>query len=242
MDHSYRTMRCMECGVVIEFPVSCGNRFCEVCTVSRRSRIRRKVQALMQAVELHHGETVKFLTLTIPNQSDPSSMLSVIQQSFRRLRQRAFFKSRVRGGITFYEITGEPGDWHVHLHAIIVGRYIPVEQLSQHWRAVSPGMIVHIKRLPIRAAVNYVTKYAMKTTLPLVDQFAVSRMLKGRRLFQPFGSLHAIAVAIPPATVQCSSCGESHWAYNGGCGAVTRLFGGNPVPPVTPWMGTLHDI
>lgn len=181
--------------------------------------------AIFSALHLREGESVKFLTLTVPNISDPSEMLDSLIAGFRRLRQRRWFRAKCRGGLTFVEVTGKPGDWHVHLHAIIVSRYLPVWRIARDWSFVSPGKIVHITRIPPRVAAGYVTKYSLKTVLPLDDQLAVSDALKGRRLFQPFGDLSSISssIRVPPAV--CSVCEHNAWAYDSGQGAIRALFG-----------------
>lgn len=207
------------------FPVTCGNRFCQECGASRRARIRRKTTELFRVAPVYDGESVKFLTLTVPNSTDPSAQLDLLFSAWRRLRQQAYFKSRIRGGVTFAELTGEPGAWHCHLHVIMVSRFIPVEKLSLAWSRVGPGKIVHIKRIPPGAAVAYLTKYALKSELPEDVQFVVTRLLKGRRLFQPFGNMHGIMSQIDIPRAVCPTCLWSAWIWNGGQGAIARLYG-----------------
>lgn len=235
MEHEFRRIVCTQCGYSFDIPIACGNRFCDTCTSLRRYRIREKMKSLMKLVHPRKGQTIKFLTLTIPNCKDPRYQLDLLIKSFRKLRQRKYYRSKIEAGASFFEVTGRPGAWHVHLHAIILSDFIPVERLATDWAAVSPGQIVHIKRIPLGAAVAYLTAYAMKSDLPERDQMTVSAALKGRRLFQPFGGWHQMMGQIPAAVVTCKACGSSSWAYDGPGGWTDRIVadGSNTC---TPWM------
>jgi len=217
-------MLCMNCGTSIDVPVSCGNRFCPICSKSRAAKIRRKVGELFRHVVPKDGESIKFLTLTVPNQDDIADSMDQLIKSFRRLRQRRYYQRALSAGLTFIEVTGKSGDWNVHLHAIILSRYIPVERLARDWSAVSPGQIVHIKRIPAAAAVKYLTAYALKSNQSEHNQRLISRALKGRRLFQPFGTWHAMMSAIVTPDPICAECKASAWTYNGDGRAVDRVF------------------
>lgn len=209
--HEYRNFACRGCGHIITVPVYCGNRFCNVCNAHRRRRIRAKLEAIVRQVKPIPSYSFKFLTLTIPNTDDLRSSAQQLIKSFRRLRQRHFFRSRCWGGAHVIEVTGTPGNWHVHLHAIIYARFLNVRRLSREWQKVSPGKIVYIQRIPPSGVIRYVTKYITKTAVPEQFQLEASSALKGFRLFQPFGKFHDIAITVPKIKYTCPKCGYDHW-------------------------------
>lgn len=209
IQHTYSRFFCSSCGKHYDVPVYCGNRFCLHCSTARRARIRRKIIHIVANLPSIPSFKVRFLTLTIPNQVDLAVGARVLISSFRKLRQRQWWFNKVLGGCYVIEVTGRPGLWHVHLHAIIQSRFLPVRELSKQWRKCSPGMIVHIKNVPIRAVVSYVTKYVTKSQLDLCDQTTASTALKSFRMFQPFGSWHSIALTAPKYQYECPNCGNA---------------------------------
>lgn len=146
------------------------------------------------------------VTLTIQNQGSVSAGVQILTKSFRRLRSRRAWKSRIDGGLYVIEVTGLRGHYHVHLHVLVNLRFFPVRLLSKIWSQVAPGKVVHIKRLPVRAAVVYVTKYLTK---PSVDGSVIRIVedgLKGARLFQPFGTWHGHSALWARPVSRCPVC------------------------------------
>lgn len=210
-DHVYRRFCCCGCGHTFDAPVYCGNRFCSVCNSGRRRRIKSKLQYIIQYAAVPKGYRWRFVTLTIPRQADLREGALALVQSFRKLRNRKFWKSRVAGGAYVLEVIGSPGNWFAHLHVLVLSSYIPQKQLASAWDKCSPGRIVHIKMIPPAAMINYVVKYVTKTDLKPEYQVEASNSLKNFRLFQPFGCLHVIAQACPKVLYTCESCGYDHF-------------------------------
>lgn len=192
MLHQYIHLVCVYCGHEVDVPVYCGNRFCPVCGVSRRGRVRSRLEFIIKNLNLRHNEGIKFLTLTIPNQSNVSLMVKDLIASFRRLRQRSFWKNHCSGGAYVLEITGRPGNWHAHIHATIQATFMKWDLLLKEWQMCSGGRGVYIKKLPVRDVIQYLTKYLTKSGSPEHLDLEVSELLKGYRLFSPFGSWHSI--------------------------------------------------
>lgn len=168
----------------------------------------------MRNVQLQPKYSFKFLTLTIPNMDNPVDQLKQLRSSFRRLRQRKWWKDRVKGGCIFYEVkTAKDGKYHIHLHAIVESKYLPQKDLAELWQAVSPGSIVDIRWISDKAIVNYITKYTTKSDLSLKDQLAATKLLKNSRLFQPFGSWHSIALKYVHDPYRCPHCNIADWHY-----------------------------
>lgn len=205
-DHSFCQIACLHCGHTITVPVYCGDRFCPVCSVARLSRVRRRLNWIVDNVTPPAGYGIKFLTLTIRNEPDLPDMLKHIVKSFRNLRQRAFWKQHVAGGAFVLEVTGRPGNWHAHIHAVIEARYMPFLKIMKQWKLVSGSQGVWIKRLPKNRIVGYLSKYLSKCSVPegLTDD--VNSAIKGFRLFQPFGNWYAVNLTFQTSKQGCPVC------------------------------------
>lgn len=209
--HEYKSFACGRCGDTFHAPLSCGDRFCSVCTGPRRRKVQAKLDAIVASLKMRKRYSIKFLTLTIPNQEDSRAAFKIIQKSFRRLRQRSFWKWKVDGGAWVVEITGRPGRWHVHIHAVLEAQFIRHSLLKRHWSQVSPGNIVYIQAIPVSAVISYLTKYVAKSEVGSEHRVQISRALKGCRLFQPFGSWQALALEVSKVKYVCPECGYAHF-------------------------------
>lgn len=142
-------------------PDYCHDRWCQPCASSRQALIRRNLSGRIQ------DHPHRFLTLTIRHGSEPlADLIKHLYKSFRRLRSRALWRDRVRGGACFLEITydHDRNSWHPHLHCMLDGSYIDRPELSRLWLAAtgdSCNLDLRYIRTP-REAVNYITKYATK--------------------------------------------------------------------------------
>jgi len=206
--HEFINICCTSCGHRIDVPIYCGNRFCPICSPPRLARVRKRMDFMIKNVQEVRGYGIKFLTLTIPNQANLADMCKFILKSFRRLRQRAYWKRCVLGGCFVIEITGTPGNWHVHLHMAIHSAFMTYSKLMSLWTKVSGGRGVWITRIPSTAVVGYLTKYLTKagTSDSLTQE--TSDALKGFRLFQPFGSFYAISLKYVQPPGRCRECGR----------------------------------
>lgn len=206
--HLYRTFACTACGYIFKAPISCGNRFCSVCSTPRRRRAAQKLRFLVTQIRPPAFYTFKHLTLTIRNGSDLDVMYRSLLCGFRRLRQHRLWKSKVRGGAFILELTGQPGNWHLHLHAIIEARYVPWSLLHDQWQKVSTGHGVWIATRPPGVILNYLTSYLTKNQLPPESQKQAAHALRNARLFQTFGVWHNLTVTLPKVNYPCPKCGD----------------------------------
>jgi hypothetical protein len=213
-DHPFVTVICGHCGHLLQVPSYCGNRFCQVCGRLRSGRLRRRISQVTGKIALRKYDSIKLVTLTIPRSSGLADTVRDLQVAFRRLRQRAFWKKYVRGGAYFIEFKHSDKGWNPHLHILLESAYIPVKELSKHWASVSPGRIVDIRKIPLGAAVGYVTKYCSKLDLSEDLQFEASDALKGKRLFTLFGKWARIPVVDNFQYIVCKNCGVSAWFFN----------------------------
>lgn len=209
--HLYRTFACTACGHTIKAPVSCGNRFCPVCSGPRRRRASAKLRLLASQISPPFGYTFKHLTLTIRSSQDLSRMHRNLVSGFRCLRQSALWRSKVRGGAYTLELTGRPGAWHLHLHAILEARYIPWSLLHSRWLKVSKSHGVFIATRPRKLVIHYLTKYLTKNELSPDILKSAGFDLRSARLFNTFGSWHSVSIKLPNASYPCPKCGQISW-------------------------------
>jgi len=187
----------------------CHNRHCQACAAEKRRHLVAAVRDRVAPIKTR----VRFVTLTLRCQ--PVRLVDQLERllaSFRRLRQRVFWKKACTGGISFVELKlGENSQkWHAHLHLlvevsatkIIRGEEVPwldAHDLAKEWHAVTgDSYIVDVRPLldDTRVA-SYVAKYATKPLHPNVigspahlDECIAA--VQGRRLVQTFGTWKGI--------------------------------------------------
>lgn len=112
----------------------CNSKLCTNCLRREASRRRRAVQQAIEEQKIPVGQDLRFLTLTIPNQS-----LSLIQSraliydAWTRFRKRQWFKDHVAGYARTEEFTVTDRGFHYHLHLIAQTRYIDYGELRREW-------------------------------------------------------------------------------------------------------------
>ncbi len=204
--HYFTKIFCTCCGKEISVPVYCGSRFCPVCLKPRLSRVRNRLRWICAQILPRNGYRMKFLTLTVRNQADLSEMVDHLLKSFKKIRNSRFWKTRVQGGAFVLEVTGVPNNWHAHLHIILFARFLKQSVLVTEWIRCSGSRGVYIKEIPSSKAINYVTKYLSKTKDEVPFHDLKSSVLKGRRLFQPFGDWHGFSFGVGKSPSVCHSC------------------------------------
>lgn len=209
--HDWRMVYCRKCGERLRVRVQCTNRFCPDCSKRRARRIRSALNHLFQKTEKRRTARFKLITLSESNCSDLASGVNRLVAAFRRLRQRQYWKNRVYGGAFVIEVTGFPGSWHPHIHAIVYSEFIIWERLHRDWMKVSGGRSVWITNCSLDGAKHYVTKYVTKVDTPADQVEVVSTAVRRFRLFTRFGEWHDITLPPLEETVCCPCCGMSDW-------------------------------
>ena len=209
--HEYITIVCSECGYQIQVPVYCGNRFCDICSFPRRNRVRHRLDFLISATKPLKSYSHKFLTLSEINQSSIKGAVNDLTKAFSRFRNRVYWKRNVKGGAYVIEITGRPGSWNAHIHAIIFARFMPHKHLLKQWQACSNGSNCHISQPPTKRLINYLTKYLSKNENLTDFYIEIGKALKGFRLFSPFGTWFKLNQTYVKPTSICPKCHESMW-------------------------------
>lgn len=169
----------------------CGDRFCEPCSAARARSIRRSLHDKIK------GGVHRFVTLTLKTAGYTlRDDVDRLYASFRRMKQRQFWKRHVKGGIAFCEVKWKPdrARWHPHFHILCHGKYLPQRHLSDEWRAATGDSFVVDIRVVRNAkkASEYVSKYVTKgydaSVFDDVERLKEAIVaLKGRRLLMKLG-------------------------------------------------------
>lgn len=175
---------------------TCKNRWCPACHRRIAGRIAKRLRAVLPTEKARRW---KFVTLTLRHSKRTlTDQLRHLRASFRRLRQRSFWRKKVRGGYAVLEVSynEQTAQWHPHLHIVCDSPYIDARELSKQWLAATrDSMIVHVRAVTnSAAAVGYLTKYLGK--LPQLVIYSTKKALQeyitgmaGTRLLQHFGDL-----------------------------------------------------
>lgn len=209
--HDWRILVCHHCGHSIKVLVACKDRFCPDCAPRRAARVRRRLTWLINKTPKKTGFGIKMITLSTPNCTDLDAGVKHLIKSFRRLRNRLVWNKYVEGGAFVIEVTGRPGSWHPHIHAIVYSLWFPWRSLHKAWKQCSGGTAVFVQSMSKEAAARYVTKYLTKTQVPPHLHEALSDKLRGTRLFQRFGLWHHLKLPKKLYDHKCEECGRSSW-------------------------------
>lgn len=182
----------------------CRDRFCIPCAAHRARVIASN------AAELVGSTRLRLITLTLRAENRPLvHTLSVLDESFARLRRTRLWQTKVFAGICFTEVKLGAGSglWHPHVHVIAQGKYILHRALSDTWQAITgTSKIVHVAAIKGTAAVlSYCTKYAAKAFDAQIarNPHALCEMvqaLRGRRLVTTFGRWRGTPLCREPET------------------------------------------
>lgn len=211
-EHKFIDVYCAYCGNTHTVIKQCGRRFCPACAHITRWRVRERMHQLFKLMRHEKNYMLKMLTLSGPNCKNLEDGLNDLITGFRRMRQTKFWTRHVRGGLFCIEVTGEPGNWHPHIHAIVYSLRIPWQGLLDKWAKANPGArSVWIENVSNDGAIYYVTKYVTKPGSDPEYAFTIDEALKGRRLFQRFGSFQKIKLPKYYTARKCEKCGSSDW-------------------------------
>lgn len=210
---------------------TCHDRFCLPCGRERSRIIASNVKLKLD------GKPARFLTLTLRSTTEPlDQLLAKLTRDFTSLRRSKLWRTRVTGGVAFLEVKwlAATDRWHVHLHALLRGRFVPREQLSKLWLKITgTSNVIDIRIVEDEAhCTHYICKYASKpldrtvVVVPLrLDEAIVA--LKGKRLCLTFGSWRGYKLTEPLESgtwVQLGTLEEIiHLAEDGDVDAATAL-------------------
>lgn len=169
----------------------CRDRICPLCSIVRGRDVKSRVLA---CVERWH--TCRFGTLTLKATSDSlTTRFEDMDRWFAALRKEPVWKDNVTHAIAIPEVTiGKQGQWHVHLHFLCAGDFIPWAQLKAAWKKVTgDSFIVDIQAVHDKQdAAKYVAGYIAKASDMIawsdsqIEEFATAT--HGRRMLRTYGA------------------------------------------------------
>jgi len=175
---------------------NCHDRFCLPCATARSHLIARNLGKQLA------DSPSRFLTLTLRTDTEPlRESLDRLYASFTKLRRTSLWRLTVDGGVALCELkwSSETSRWHPHLHCLLVGRYVPRDDLRAAWlKATGDSFILDIRYVKQAARVlSYVTKYASKpfdrSFISVPDRLDEAiAALKGRKLVLTFGTWRGV--------------------------------------------------
>ena len=169
---------CSRCSLI------CWDR-CKQCETEKARWLRaRKLAGDLTTVSRLLKKSIRFVTLTIPNQTDPTAGVILLKKMVKDFRRRVGFKAHVVGGSDFYEYTETENGFNVHHHGLWIGDYYDHALLTKEWGA-GHVWITAIRRgtKGTRRMVSYAVKYTTK------------QAELGIRARQRFGCLYGAAFA-----------------------------------------------
>ncbi len=161
-------VRDVDSGMVKILSNSCRLRFCPMCAEARTKMIAHSCRDFLE-----DQKYVRFLTLTLKHSDDSlGEQIKRIKKCFTRLRQRVQWRKSVTGCIWFMQAkpVRRGAEWHVHLHILLTGEYVPQKWLSEAWEKITGGSrIVDIRLVSDRGSdhglnevLSDVTRYAAR--------------------------------------------------------------------------------
>lgn len=181
----------------------CKDRWCVPCQRQRAKTVEANLEDWID------GRPVRLVTLTLRHTDQPlSQQLDLLYKHFRQLRQRQWWRHKVRGGIAVCEVkrSKDGQHWHPHLHVVCDSKYLDEKRLSDEWKAVTrTSWIVDVRApRPNYSPARYLTKYLCKPMTftwrcnnDLLDEALIA--FNGRRMLLPFGTwFHAHLTKPPP--------------------------------------------
>lgn len=211
---------CTHCGKSWWVVNKCRLRVCPLCSYA----IAKERGAYLIAMT-KHMEHPKLLTLTTRQWTgDPHQGIKHLKAQFARLRRSKLFRA-VKGGAYQVELKKKENGFHIHIHCLFDGPYMPYQKIFSEWRRILGETCpqIDIRAATSQRAREYAAKYAAKAggydtaAFAVVDWYLAT---KGERLFATFGKWYnakleeldpdAIAQAPQP---NCPHCGSLHTTY-----------------------------
>lgn len=225
------TFRCRSCDTKWEAPSRCHHRLCPDCAPIRAQVLFDRHSRLMSTPNLKH------LVFTVQTSShiDRAYVKSLVA-AFNKLRRKVFYRHSWRGGVRQVEFVYTPQGawefdhkkhkffhktpgWHVHIHCLIDGKYVPQAKIAKDWQQVTKGQgtIIWIERAknPMQAL-----KYVLKPDSELLETgeafYDLLDAIQSLHLVAGFGAYWKVKGERPPLMGRlCPACGCSSVEYLG---------------------------
>jgi hypothetical protein len=205
----FGTLKCSGNHVQNYYPTErCRLPLCPDCAVYRQKRaFQRLFPKFQQFARNNPKDRLVLITLSVKNSSD--NLLEIhrlFKKSFRKLRQKKNWKTKMRGGIASFELTIDKNDlFHYHAHILAQRKsFDRYEQsdLSDDWNKATggKGFIVDIRQIDLKDGFREVLKYSFKPLDLEKNRFdsdklrQFNELSKRARLAESFGEFYGLEV------------------------------------------------
>jgi len=228
----FKVGKCLDCGAVPAFPISCDHRLCPDCAARRGAILVSEHEDMLKQLRYPKMLTLTFLSVA----SLDKKFLREARGCFTKLRRRKVMAG-CWGGIYSFEAThsAEYG-WHLHIHALIGAGYIDQGDLSREWQKITGACVVDIRAVQGKDkwdAVKEVVKYPAKAATFIDSPALVNEFLLATErvnLAYGFGAMYRVKTRRhAEGKMYCPLCGGSNVTFGDGFGfcvpriAVTRV-------------------
>lgn len=108
---------------IVDCTHKCSLTICQTCAKIRSNRIRREILPFLKSIAYNKTYFLYFLTISPKNCFNLEEGLKKIRKNYQKFLRLKEVKDKILASIYVIEATGTEGNWHVHIHAIIYGRY-----------------------------------------------------------------------------------------------------------------------
>jgi len=182
---------------------SCRLRWCPMCGKARVNIIAHNCFEFFS-----NQPFVRFLTLTMKhNDLSLGDQIRLLKKNFVKLSRRVGWKKYVTGIVAFLHVKYNEGTgWHVHLHILLTGSYLPQKWLSGEWEKVTgDSIIVHVQAahsekelaLTIKDFVRYAGCPANLRETPMEHRQELIHAFEGIRACWTNGKCRAVSLSPP---------------------------------------------
>lgn len=109
---------------VIPMTHHCNLRTCPICAKKRKRKIVRQYRPFLGKLAQDRTNFLYFLTISPQNYSNLKEGIAHIKKSFAKFLRHDYIKERVKAGLYVIETKGTEGNWNIHIHAIVYGRWL----------------------------------------------------------------------------------------------------------------------
>ncbi len=149
---------------VVARPYRCKIVVCPYCADVRSAAIA--IAIFPWAIEQAY---LKLVTWTLKHVDLP--VLDIIRgltRNFRKFRNHVWWKDRCTGCIWFmhFKLDYDTGEWHIHIHALVAGKFIELDELRSEWlRCTGDSFVTDVQPIyDLQSSIHDVARYAASAT------------------------------------------------------------------------------
>lgn len=179
----------------------CRSKLCPNCQSISGYTWRRRLREKIRNTKLNLGESLRFVTFTIPKHNGTlDEQRTVVNHAWRRFTKSKWFRENFRSFMKSEEFTWSKARYNYHLHILAVTPYLPHHAVRFQWTqavrkafahyntpldiaTVDKLVVVNVLRVgsvenACREMSKYITKPTAVTTMPadqLIELASISR-------------------------------------------------------------------